>query len=296
MTRNIIILGSGRSGTTWLHDVSSSHANIRRIFEPLHPLQVKSAAKFAGLHLKATSRNKDLYKYLNEVFYDRTHDAWLRWLHLGITKDTNPSRKAWQFGYNLPRYKFWAKNRSVKFIQANLMTKWLANSFPHPIIFMIRNPYNVIRSQLNMGWPHNTINYTRQESIREYLEEKNILEFVLSSTSLVEKLTIRWCIENVLAIEEGALNHENIIAIKYETLTENEKVFQLLSHIGYSEEETAKIKKGYQLQEKVRSTKRKSTRGDGLNQNQLHDIGNVLRMFKVDSYQSLTSDFDKIFK
>lgn len=293
----ILILGTGRSGTSWLHDVFTSHPQYRRIFEPLHPIQVASASKYAGLYLRGNEEEASLYKYLTFVMEDKTDDAWIRWIHLGISKNTKPIRILFQFFYNLPNYKFWAKNRVVKFIQANLLVSWLDSNFPYKIVFVIREPFSVIQSQLNMGWSSDLDIYIKQPKIRDFFQSINLDELSASLKTVEERLAARWCIENLIAISEitRTKNPDKVIPVTYEKLIEGENVFLLLKHIGYSRREILKIKRNCRVREKYRSTKRKSTSNQKLDEKQKELIENVLSTFGIDSYQTIVKPFNSIF-
>ena len=294
----IVILGSGRSGTSWLHDVLTSHFNYRRIFEPLHPTQVKSISRFAGLYLSSKDEEETLYKYIHNVYHYRTDDAWLRWSHLGITKDTKITRKILQFGYNLPKFKFWAKNRVVKFIQANLMISWLSAKFPYKTVFIIREPFSVIKSQLNMGWSHDLKLYIQQPKIRQAIPHLDLEHLERSFTTIEERLTARWCIENYIAVNEVRRFNDTskIIPLTYEKVKQGNNISVLLEKLNYSSGEIKAVLRNSMLRDKFRSSKRKSTAFRSLDERQLKLIRGVLEIFKMENYEDFTRDFDEIFK
>ena len=294
----IIIAGSGRSGTSWLHDVLTSLYNdYRQIFEPLHPGQVPGATQFAGLCLGAEDHNDALYQYLDAVFHGSAPKAWLRWMHMGISIETGFSRKAIQFLYNLPKLKFWATHRVVKFIQANLMLEWIGESFDYPIVFVIRNPYAVISSQLNMGWDHRVEHYTRQENVRKMLGE-SLTKFSESLVTIEQKLTARWCIENLIAIKQiDSLQRagKSVIPVTYEKLQKDGNLDLMLRTLGYSDDDVVAVGLNMARREKWRSSRRKSTKGIGLSSERESRIKVVLDRFSMGSYKELTDGFDSIF-
>lgn len=293
----IVILGSGRSGTSWLHDVLTSHVNYRRIFEPLHPTQVKSISRFAGLYLSSKDEEETLYKYIHNIYHYRTDDAWLRWIHLGITKDTKITRKILQFGYNLPKFKFWAKNRVVKFIQANLMISWLSAKFPYKTVFIIREPFSVIKSQINMGWSHDLKLYTQQPKIQQQFSHLDLEDLEQSYNTIEERLAARWCLENSIAINaiRGGNAAAEIIPLTYEKIVQGNNISILLEKLNYSSGEIRAIHRNIKLRDKLRSSKRKSTATRSLDEQQVELIQRVLITFGMENYIKLTKEFDKIF-
>jgi len=294
----IVIAGTARSGTSWLHDVLTSHYNYRRIFEPLHPDQIPTAAPFAGLCLQAGDEYDELLSYLEAVFQRAAPEAWVRWIHLGIGKDTKWSRKILQFGYNAPKFKFWAQHRVIKFIHANLMLAWIGQHFLYPIVFVIRNPFAVVRSQLNMGRGHNVRNYTDQKAVREFFSNDRLLDYAASRPSITERLAAKWCIENLVAIEHlkqlQAVNVK-VVKITFEKLLVDENVNQLLGALDYTKREINTIHRTVTIRERIRSSRRKSTKGGELSKDQVERIAAVLQRFNIASYEALTDTFDGVF-
>ena len=293
MGKCIIITGSGRSGTTWIHDLLTSHYSYRRIFEPLHPRQVASAAGFAGLFLQRDSQSKELNTYLDKVFYRRTDDAWLRWLHCGITRETKQPRRFLQYAYNLPKFKFWAKNRVVKFIQANLMIEWLHANFEHAILFVIRNPYHVVRSQRNMGWANDIHLYLNQpELVSNHLDAKTAT-FVAGLDSMVERLCAIWCIQNKVAIEQTARITDRVHCVSYETLRDDKRVrADAIRSLGYTDREVGVLEQTYRLKSKLRSGYRRSTARAELSAQETDRMAVVLERFGMADYKQLVTEIE----
>ena len=294
MSRVIIVIGTGRSGTSWIHDVMSAHHNYRRIFEPLHPDQVASMSEFSGLYLDETDNNPRLKEYLDCVFHHRTNDAWISWLHMGISKHTPLLRKMIQHVSNLHQVKVFAANRVVKFIQANMMISWLVENFRYQIVFVIRNPYSTIQSQLHMGWSHDLAPYLVQNKLRGKVLSEPLIRYVESLQSVTERLAARWCIENIVAIKDIQRLDGAVIPVTYEYLSNFENLLLLLTKLNYSQKEISIIKKRILIRERLRSSKRKSTSGASITPQQRKNIQDVLCMFGIVSYENLTRDFNKL--
>lgn len=293
----IVIIGSGRSGTSWIHDVTTSHYNYRGIFEPLHPSQVASVSEFAGLYLSESDSCQKLKDYLEDIFYHKSNDSWITWHHMGICKENKMSMKVLQYVYNLPKLKFWSKHRVVKFIQANMMISWIANTFAIPIVFVIRNPFSVIRSQLNFGWDHRLDGYIEQKKIQKFLKDECSLSYLNSLETTLERLTARWCIENLIAIREmNKLDKRvnNVFPITYEFISNANNLISLLEVLGYSEREIVSIHKMSTFRERFRSSKRKSSKGEDLTEEQKEKIKEVFSNFGIDSYEKLTNSFNRL--
>ena len=194
--------------------------NYRPIFEPLHEFQTSIGGEYANKYLTSDDDVPELEDYLFRVFYRKIGDAWLRWLHFGIGFETSRSRKILQYIYNSPKFKFWAKNRVVKLIKANLMIEWILNQFEvQKIIYLIRNPCAVVLSQRKLGWNTNLSRYLSQSKLMEIYADQ--YELIQSAEEITEKLTIQWCIENSLLLNQIERNKNNILFLKYESLVMN---------------------------------------------------------------------------
>lgn len=214
---NIVILGSGRSGTTWIQDCIARANGFSTAFEPLHPEISGIAAKYAYRHLGADENADDLLQYLRRGPSAIREVLWIRYrvppsrLSL-INRDQSMRRsfKAIARGYHQL-----LKNYSVlrpyngqavtvfKFIRANFMVAWIQKHFSRRIIYIVRNPMHVIASQYQRGqsWDPDA----RMERIKKNASllanhEDLILKYDARGTTVVEKLAIIWLIENGYAI------------------------------------------------------------------------------------------------
>lgn len=141
----VLLLGSGRSGTTWLAELIASHTAGRIVFEPLYP--------FAGIAPPGMARQK--YLAIDEE-YPELHEALAPVIH-------GESRSRWTDQFN----DRWIYHfRVVKFIRANMLLGWLARSFPAArMAYVVRNPADVVRSQLRHGWPNDLGYFLDQENL-----------------------------------------------------------------------------------------------------------------------------------
>jgi len=230
----IVLAGSGRSGTSWLLNILTLDYNYRAIFEPFNWLQIPIASKFYNLYLTSSDEYPELEKFMRQVFYYKTDEAWARWMHFGIGKKTPLLKKTLQYIYNLPKYKFWAKNRVVKIIKGNLMLSWLQKHFNAKIVYIIRHPCAVIDSQRRMGWDTRLTRFLSQPKlISDYLHP--YLDFIYSAKTETEKLAILWCIENFVPLQQIKKGEIKAFACTYEhIICEPEKYLEgIMSFLGF---------------------------------------------------------------
>ena len=289
LNRLVFLVGSGRSGTTWLHKVLCAHWNYRAIFEPLHPLQVKMAKNFAGLYLTKEDKVHELKIHLDKVCYGKTEEAWIRWMHMGIDMQTPYTRRLLQYVYNIPNVKFWAKNRVIKFIHANLMVPWLQKQYACPIIYLIRNPYAVVASQMKMGWNTNVHAYVKQKNLMHDFLKKH-LEFIKTVGDEIGKLAVLWCIHNKVILQQICNNDATIISRSYEVLMEKpeENVKDIMQKSGFPEIViSASVKK--MLRRIVPYNDSINKWRSELSSAQKSRINEVLREFEMQNYHKIAN-------
>lgn len=228
-----IIVGSGRSGTTWVQDVLARSNNYRTAFEPLHPLAVPSMSHYACKYLSDKDKSESLQEYLNKIFLGQIKNIWVNYrvrpdrLHLSAELLIKPRklydifRRSRKLIKHYLRYKK-DKNKPVltKFIRANLMVKWMTNNVNAKVLFVVRHPAAVIESKLRLGgddWDPDTsiLRYTMQQKLyKDYLYKQKVL--FEKKYSDAGKHAITWCIENQCISEFS--DNENIQICFYENL------------------------------------------------------------------------------
>ena len=72
-----IILGSGRSGTTWILDSLAEANQLRPVFEPLHPSESGTSARYAYELLEAGQREDELLGYFRDLSEGKRHSNWI---------------------------------------------------------------------------------------------------------------------------------------------------------------------------------------------------------------------------
>lgn len=280
----VLVIGSGRSGTTWVHEALTRHWNTRPIFEPLHPLQVQGADRFAGRFLEASDRDDALKHYLDLVFHRRTRSAWIRWLHMGISKGTPLPRAMAQFVYNLPSVRPWARLRVVKFIEANLMIPWLLEVFDYPVVFVLRNPHAVVASQRAMGWRSKLDRYLSQEQLVDIHLSKQ-LEMLQGIDTEIERLAAIWCIQNKVALSWVGRRPDRIYPVCFEDLKSDPgRIDRLMSDLGMPSHVIGFNRSYMRVRQRVRGSSRRKTRGARLSDSERGAIDRVLASFGMREY------------
>lgn len=212
--QSIMVVGTGRSGTTWVTDLIASQISCRVLFEPFHSKRVEDFRQFSYFqYMRPGEHNPELWAYCHRVF---SGDVRHRWIDRQVETIC-------------PDY------RLVKEIRANLFLRWLHIRFPEvPLLFVMRHPCAVVLSRLQLGW------WTDQD-IEPFLSQPKLvddfladkMEVVSRAKTAEEKHAIVWCISNLVPIRQFPSNQLNVIF--YENLCsqpeqEVPKIFQRIGH------------------------------------------------------------------
>lgn len=205
----IVVAGSGRSGTTWLLDLLLHDPNIRPVFEPLHFKNVPNTRHLWGLYLRADEQHHELETFLHKVFYDRADQAWWSWMTCRVDWDTPLWKRPQAYRNGLKYWRPRASRRAIKFIKASLMLAWMQQRFPSKVIYITRHPCAVLSSRQEMGWGGNPLRFLEQQPLAEDFLSEHRRWIEQAEDSLFKKLTLVWCIENLVPqrqIQSGELD------------------------------------------------------------------------------------------
>ena len=313
----IVVAGSGRSGTTWVLDAIARANGFRTIFEPLHPLLVPEAAPFANQYISENTSRPELESFISRVFSGQIQGLWVDRRINPVTlypshflETLNVSNKGFSIDSTKRYLGYWKKmvgqyfyyrhqttlnHCIVKFIRANLMLGWLKNRFDVKIIFLMRHPGAVVESKLRSGSRH----WPFQPLIERYLSDRDLQEDFLhpyanitsGKMSGVTGQTILWCIENIVPLN---INRDHIYPVYYENLVAKPEVEwpALISWAGLTEIPNVALLNRPSSQTKTRKAgvnfdishlgnwKRRLSRSE------INDIDHVLRAFNVKDYSA----------
>ena len=132
LSRAVAVVGSARSGTTWLGDLLAAGLKARIMFEPFHPVHVPEAARFGLMpYRRPDDEDPPFLEFCRSVFSGELRGPWV---------DRQASRI-------LPA------GRVVKCVRANLFSAWLkARLSDVPVVLLVRHPTSVVLSRMGVGW------------------------------------------------------------------------------------------------------------------------------------------------
>ena len=215
--KHVIITGTARSGTSWLSETIAQQFRYRMLFEPEHETRTKQGHLLCDKLLEKSNESIDVKNYLNRLFKNQVDCDWIA---------QNSNRRFKQHLWPLV-----PKKIIIKFVRANLASNYFNECFGIPVIFLLRNPYDVIRSQqqVKFPWLFDLSRFTSQDKLVGLIQDKfnyDIKDY--KHLSKLEVLTLRWCIENVIPIETLPSNKNSRTVVKYEDLVANIKEFYSL--------------------------------------------------------------------
>lgn len=212
--KHLIVVGSARSGTSWLSELLAQPYRYRMLFEPEQETRTKKGYLICDKWLAKPEDSHEAYIYLKSVFRNRVDCDWIA---------QNSNRK-----YKRHLWPFIPKKYIIKFVRCNLAAHYMHNTFKIPIIHIIRNPYDVIRSQMQVQFPwlFDLSHFANQEKLRQLIFNEYDYDISNYDTlSDIEVLTLRWCIENVIPLEFFGSYSKKASVLRYEDLVNNLDMF-----------------------------------------------------------------------
>ena len=275
--KHIIIVGSARSGTSWLSEVIARQFRYRMLFEPEHEFNTKKGKLICDKWLRTEASPINANQYLKKVLNNQVDSDWIGQIS---------NRK-----YKMHLWPFIPKKYIIKFVRANLSAKYLNENFKVPLIHIIRNPYDVLASQqrVKFPWLYNLEHFKQQKDLVQVVKENFNFDLIEDTKSITPLgvLTVRWCLENVLPLQILEPYQYKHRIIKYEDLRTDIELFLELC-IEFQIEPLTNIEKEYQRPSSKTHpksaiiTKEKNTLR--LTVEELEEINNLLDIFNCKLY------------
>lgn len=208
---HIVILGSARSGTSWFAEIIALKHRYRLLFEPEHEFNTKKGKLICDRYLTENNSSTSINRYFYDIFSNNVDCDWIAQL-----SNRKWKRHLWPF---IP------KKYVIKFVRCNLSAHYVADYFKIPVIFIIRNPYDVLASQqrVKFPWLYDLSWFENQMELCELIKcNYNYDLHKEKPSSDFEKLSLRWCIENSVPFLNTNANFE---VMKYETVKADIEVY-----------------------------------------------------------------------
>jgi hypothetical protein len=201
-SRSLLVVGSARSGTTWLAEVLADSLHGRLVFEPLRTETVPLARPVRFGHFLDPGRAPDptVAHVLDKIMAGRV-------------------RTRWTDEYNTVRF---ARCRVVKEIRATNLLPWIVRRYPRtPVVYLLRHPVPSSWSVAQLGWPDKLQQFLGQESLMQgpLAPFGTVIDAAAGSTDPFHRFVLRWCLENFVPTE--LLDAGQAHVVFYEHLVED---------------------------------------------------------------------------
>lgn len=242
----VVVVGSPRSGTTWVMRLIAKQSGYCAIFEPLHA-RWWPGARDAGFGNRPSTGDDRKRAYLRRIFKGEEARQSIRRPRWGQSVGANPGRLLWGTAKRLL-----AGRLVVKFVSACRLLPWMVEEFPEcRYVYLVRNPYAVVSSQLSRGAssylddrarPFDYLNQAEQpasaktelfDRIRSDAAEVLDEDTVRGIDSLEGCLTLSWYTDNLVA-QRASNESEAVLTVHYEDLLTGteEQLARIQAHLG----------------------------------------------------------------
>ena len=158
--KHLIIVGTGRSGTSWLSEIIATKPRYRMLFEPGHEKRTPNGILICDKLIRNKQEaGEEVIAYLKRVFANKVDCDWIAQI-----SDRRFKRHLWPI---IP------KKFIIKFVRCNLSAKFINEHFGIPLVHIIRHPYSVIYSQqrVNFPWLYDMTHFAKQENLIALVKE-----------------------------------------------------------------------------------------------------------------------------
>ena len=273
---HLIITGSARSGTSWIAELLAQRFRYRMLFEPEQEFETEKGHLVCDKLITDKTAAPKAYSYLKQVFANRVDSDWIA---------QNSNRK-----FKMHLWPFVAKKYIIKFVRANLAARFMNETYKIPILFIIRNPYDVLHSQqrVKFPWLYDLSHFQKQKELPEILLKN--FDFNITNIhrySPLQILTLRWCIENSIPLMIQKPFPYKFKVVKYEELRNDMELFRDLCNY-FNLEPVDNLEEHYKKPSS--KTHPKSTIIDKeaairkWKKEELAEINEILKIFKMNQY------------
>lgn len=215
----VLLLGSGRSGTTWLAEAIDHDRSHRLLFEPLNGRKVPEVAHFVfhSQYVRADCADPRYTEPLDAILRGQIDHRW-------VNRRRGPPG---------------GRRLLIKLIRAHLMIEWLRRRAPHiPMVFLVRHPLAVAISRLQLGWDTHLDELLGQpELIADYFPARAARLRALVDP--FEQHVATWAIENAVALKQLQGARARVVHYEHLCVRFDDELAGVLDHLGRAAPESA---------------------------------------------------------
>jgi hypothetical protein len=200
--RTVILVGSGRSGTTWLAEMLADALGSRFVFEPLRTQSVAWTWPVRRGHYLPPGEDADpaVAAVIDRILTGRLRNR--------FTDKYNKVR--------LPG------SRVVKEVRATNLLPWIVRHYPQtPVVYLLRHPVPTAWSASELNWPDRLENLLSQDALMGGPLEafQPLIREAVASPDLFHRTVLQWCLENIVPVQ--VLDSRLVHVVFYERLVED---------------------------------------------------------------------------
>lgn len=212
------LIGSARSGTTWITSLLNYDDKLRELFEPFHP-EFNNRASFLKTrqYISPSDNNPQLDDLARDIFSGNFYNM-------------RADRASKRLFYN---------GIVVKDIVSNLYAGYLSKRFPSvKIVLLLRNPFSVAFSKYEIKeW--NWASYEFEELLEDnILFEEHLMPFKVAindfykNTDYIVRSILFWCIFNYVPLKQFKKGDVELVLYEEFLLNPETSVSNLRQNLG----------------------------------------------------------------
>jgi hypothetical protein len=242
----IFLVGTPRSGTTWLMELLENIPSYTYLFEPLHSIWFPEVVKID-------------FKSRPYLLKDRERIEWEEYLRKIFTGKVVNRMPLYGFKPKMLMNRLLSKKLIVKSVRLTRLLPWIAERFQlRSAFYIIRHPCATIASQLKTGFfgYHNyyppylnarpSIDNIISEASHMNFVDPELIEKLKKMNTIEEILTAAWCLDNYIPLNEPktqkwtTLLYEKLVA---DGESEIKRLCKTLNHEEITEIATQQLRK-----------------------------------------------------
>lgn len=198
----LLLVGSGRSGTTWMAEVLTEALDCRLVYEPLRAKSVPWAWPIRPGHYLSAEADADpaVAAVVDRILKGRI-------------------RNRFADNYNSVRF---PRRRLVKEVRATNLLPWLVRHYPRtPVVYLLRHPVPTAWSVTALGWPGKLEEFLAQPALMEGPMKPflAVIEEASQSSDQFHRVVLQWCLENVVPTRFLGMGEAHVVF--YENMVED---------------------------------------------------------------------------
>jgi hypothetical protein len=212
----VFVVGSGRSGTTWIGGTIAACAGCIPIFEPLQPELAGLSPRwglnsgFPGPYLRAGEPHEEWRDFFDAILSGKRSNWWTRMDWKRVPDSWTRFYLSKRVGYRLAKTQYQllrirSRRCVVKEIRANLMLDWLADYTGGRVVFLVRHPCAAIGSRMRQpaeGWRPDLDEVLCQSPLMsDFLEPLGTI--ISAARTPLERHATMWCVENFVPLSQA---------------------------------------------------------------------------------------------